>query len=260
MKQDLFNLHGKVAIITGGNRGIGKGIARGLARYGADIAIVARDEVKTAETVKEIKEESGVRVIGLHVDLHEEQQINDMGARVFKELGRVDVLVNNAGTNQPRGKPQELTGADWDEVQNTNLRSAFLCSKAVYPELKKHGGKIIMVSSVASFVASAGAASYCASKGGMSQLAKSLAVAWGPDNIQVNSIFPAFVNTDMNARMKKLIPTLHDTVAAGTPLGRWGEPEDFAGPAIFLASQASDFMTGGVLLIDGGYTSVFLRQ
>jgi 2-deoxy-D-gluconate 3-dehydrogenase len=172
--------------------------------------------------------------------------------QVVTEFGRIDILVNNAGTNI-RKMPQEFSVAEWDEVLDTNLRGAFLCSQAVYAVMKKDGGKIINIGSMTSIYGSMKTAPYASSKGGILQLTRSLAVAWAPDNIQVNAILPGWIDTPLTQGSRKAFPGLDGHVVHRTPAGRWGKPDDFAGPAVFLASRASDFVTGGYLLVDGGY-------
>ena len=251
---DLFNLKGKVAIVTGGNGGIGKGIARGFAAAGSDIVIVARDQGKTDEAASEIQTDFGVRMLGLQRDLLEETQVQDMIDPVVKEFGRIDILVNNAGINI-RKMPQEYEAAEWDQILNTNLRSPFLCSQAVYPVMKSGGGgKIINIGSMLSIFGGAKLAAYGSSKGGIVQLTRSLAVAWAPDNIQVNAILPGWIDTELTRRARKDLPGLHERVLDRTPTGRWGEPHDLAGTAVFLASPASDFVTGTAIPVDGGFS------
>lgn len=252
--KDLFELEGKVAIVTGGNRGIGKAIARGFATMGVNLILVARDSVKTAEAAQEMRNEFGIRVLAVKVDVQQEQEINTMVAEALDAFGRIDILVNNAGGNI-RKMPQDYLIAEWDEVLNTNLRSAFLCSKAVYPAMKETGsGKVINIGSMTSIFGGAKLAPYGASKGGILQLTRSLAVAWAPDNIQVNAILPGWINTDLTAQARKEIPGLNERVLARTPVGHWGNPDDLTGSAIFLASHASDFITGVALPVDGGYS------
>ena len=252
--KDLFELEGKVAIVTGGNRGIGKAIARGFATMGVNLILVARDSVKTAEAAQEVRNEFGIRVLAVKVDVQQEQEINTMVAEALDAFGRIDILVNNAGGNI-RKMPQDYLIAEWNEVLNTNLRSAFLCSKAVYPAMKETGsGKVINIGSMTSIFGGAKLAPYGASKGGILQLTRSLAVAWAPDNIQVNAILPGWINTDLTAQARKEIPGLNERVLARTPVGRWGNPDDLTGSAIFLASHASDFITGVALPVDGGYS------
>jgi len=249
-----FTLQGKVGIVTGGNGGIGKGIARGFAGVGGDVVIAARNQAKTAEAVHEIQEEFGVRVLGLQVDVRQEKEIQAMAGQVLETFGRIDILVNNAGTNI-RKMPQDYLTAEWDEILETNVRSAFLCSRAVYPGMKEvGGGKIINIGSMTSLFGGAKLAPYGTSKGGIVQLTRSLAVAWAPDNIQVNAILPGWIDTDLTRQARKDLPGLNERVLAGTPVGRWGEPHDLAGTAIFLASPASNFVTGVALPVDGGYS------
>ncbi len=251
---DLFSLQDKVAIVTGGNRGIGKAIARGFASVGANIVIAARNEAKTAEAVQDIGKEFGTHVIGIRVDVREENQIRALADKALETLGRIDILVNNAGTNIRR-LPQDYTAAEWDEVLATNLRGAFLCSQAVHPAMKAIGsGKVINIGSMTSIFGGSKLAPYGTSKGGIIQLTRSLAVAWAPDNIQVNAILPGFINTELTQQARKEISGLEERVINRTPVGRWGEPEELAGVAIFLASQAADFITGVALPVDGGFS------
>ncbi len=252
--KDLFNLDGKVAIVTGGNSGIGKGIARGLASAGSGIAIVARNSAKTEEAVRQIQQEFHVPVTGVQTDIRQEDQINAMVAKVLERFGRIDILVNNAGTIV-RKFPQDLSSSEWDEVLDTNVRSAFLSSKAAYPAMKKAGaGKVINIASIMAIFGGPKHTAYASSKGAIVQLSKCLAIAWAPDHIQVNSILPGWTNSEMAIKAQKDIPGLNESVIARTPAGRWGDPEDMAGAAIYLASRASDFVTGAALVVDGGLT------
>lgn len=256
--KDLFNLKGKVAVVTGGNGGIGLGIARGLASAGADIAIAARNEAKTAEAVKGLQNEFGVKAIGVKVDVKEERQVQDMAKKVLDTFGRIDILVNNAGTNI-RKLPQEYTVDEWEEVLDVNLRGAFLFSRAVYPAMKAAGGgKIINIGSMTSIFGAAKVMLYSASKGGIVQLGRCQANAWARDNIQVNAILPGFINTDLTRKARKDMPELEERVNMRTPADRWGEPDDLAGTAVFLASRASDFVTGVALPVDGGFSVAML--
>jgi len=252
--ENMFSLEGKVAIVTGGNGGIGKGIARGFAGMGADIAIAARNQQKTADAAREIKEEFGVHVLGLKIDVTDENQVKRMVDQTLEKFGRIDILVNNAGTNI-RKMPQEYQASEWDAVLNANLRSAFLCSQAVYFAMKKAGGgKIINIGSMTSIFGGAKLAPYGTSKGGIVQLARSLAAAWATDNIQVNAILPGWIDTDLTRQARIDLAGLDENVKSRTPVGRWGEPQDLAGTAVFLASRASDFVTGVALPVDGGFS------
>ena len=250
----LFDLSGKVALVTGGNGGLGLAMAKGLAQAGADIAVAARDERKTAQALSEIRALGG-RAEGLAVDVTQEAQIKDMVSRTVEKLGRVDILVNNAGTTV-RKEPQDLTIEEWDQVLNVNLRSGFLASKEVYPQMKAQGGgKIINIGSVFSLFGGGGSgAPYSASKGGVVQLSKSLAVAWAKDNIQSNAILPGWFMTELTAAIPATQPERYELISRRIPTGRWGKPEELQGAVVFLASPASDYVTGAVLTVDGGYS------
>ena len=251
---DLFDLQGKVAIVTGGNGGIGLGIARGLAQAGADIAVVGRNEDKTTQAVASLRRDFAVRAIGLATDVTSEADATRMAQATLEKLGRIDILVNNAGINI-RKPPQDLPIADWHKVIDSNLTSVLICSKAVHATMKAAGGgKIINIGSMTSIFGVSFAPAYAASKGAVVQLTKSLAIAWAPDKIQVNCILPGWIETDLTNRARQEVPGLYERVLARTPQGRWGKPEDLAGAAIFLASRASDFLTGVFLPVDAGYS------
>jgi 2-deoxy-D-gluconate 3-dehydrogenase len=251
---DLFALEGRTALITGGNGGIGKGIARALAGAGADIAIAARDETKTAQAVDEIAADFAVRSLGVRVDVRREDEVRAMVDQVVETFGRLDVFVSNAGIAIHKSS-EEMSIAEWDLNIEINLRSFFIGAKAVHPALKKAGGgKIISIGSMFAYFGCEALPAYGASKGGIVQLTKSLAVGWAADNIQVNCILPGFINTDLSAGGKRDVPGMEEDVICRTPAGRWGEPNDIAGAAVFLASHASDFITGAALPVDGGFS------
>jgi 2-deoxy-D-gluconate 3-dehydrogenase len=251
---ELFDLHGKVAIVTGGNGGLGRGMAIGLASAGADLVIAARNQAKTATTAAELRTHYGVQVLEQRVDVCEETAIRAMVEQTLSTFGRVDILVNNAGTNI-RKPPEQLSATEWHTILDTNLSSTFLCSQAVYaPMVHGGGGKIINNGSMFSLFGGSHVLAYGASKGGVVQLTKSLAVAWAKDNIQVNAILPGWLHTDLTNRAIQELPGLYERVLTRTPQGRWGQPEDLAGAAVFLASRASDFVTGIALVVDGGYS------
>jgi 2-dehydro-3-deoxy-D-gluconate 5-dehydrogenase len=251
--QHLFDLGGKVAIVTGGNGGIGLGMARGLAANGAAIAVVGRDEAKSAAAIAEL-EGTGIRAISVVADVTDETAVTAMVERVRRELGRIDILINNAGINI-RKPPDALEVAEWDSVIATNLTSAFLCSRAVHPAMKAAGGgKIINIGSMMSIFGTSFAPAYAASKGGIVQFTRSCAVAWAADNIQVNAVLPGWIDTELTRRAREQVSGLHDKVLARTPAARWGLPADFAGIATFLASHASDFVTGTAIPVDGGFS------
>jgi 2-deoxy-D-gluconate 3-dehydrogenase len=251
----MFDLTGKVAIVTGGNGGIGLGMAIGLAQSGARIAIVARNAEKSAAAAKQITEETGAEAIAVTADIAVADQIERAAAEVVKGLGRIDILINNAGINI-RKQPEALSLDDWNTVINTNLTSAFQFSKAVYPAMKKAGaGKIVNIGSMTSIFGSSFAAAYASSKGGIVQLTKSLALAWAADHIQVNAILPGWFDTELTIKGRQQIQGLHERVLARIPFGRWGKPSEIAGTAVWLSSPASDYVTGIAVPVDGGYTS-----
>ncbi len=249
----LFNLEGKVAIVTGGNGGLGLAMATGLAGVGANIVVAARNPEKTTAAVSQIQA-LGVQARGVHVDVTRESDINDMVAQTLDAFGRVDILVNNAGVTM-RKEPQDLSADEWDHVLDVNLRAAFLASKAVYPGMKAQGGgKIICIGSMFSIFGGGGSgAPYSSSKGGVVQLSKSLAVAWARDNIQSNTILPGWFMTDLTAAIPANQPERYDLISRRIPAGRWGDPKELQGAAVFLASSASDYVTGAVIAVDGGY-------
>jgi 2-deoxy-D-gluconate 3-dehydrogenase len=250
---DLFDLSGKVAIVTGGNGGIGLGMARGLARAGAAVAVAARNMEKSAKAVAEL-EALGAQSIAVRVDVSKGDQVQAMVAAVVRQLGHVDILVNNAGTNI-RKRPEDLSEAEWHTVMDANLTSAWLCAKACYPELKKAGGgKILNNGSMMSIFGAPWSPVYAATKGGMVQLTKSLATAWAADNIQVNCFLPGWIDTELTRGAREQIEGLHERVLARTPAGRWGHIDDFQGIAVFLASAASQFVTGTAIPVDGAYS------
>jgi 2-dehydro-3-deoxy-D-gluconate 5-dehydrogenase len=253
MKSRLFDLRGRVAIVTGGNGGIGLGIAQGLADAGADIAIVGRDQAKSSAAVADIAAR-GVRAISVAADVTDKAAVAAMVERTSRELGRIDVLVNNAGINI-RKPPHHLDLDEWQSVIDTNLTSAFLCSKTVYPAMKQAGGgKIINIGSMMSIFGASFTPAYAASKGGIVQFTRSCACAWAADNIQANAILPGWIDTDLTKRARREIDGLHERVLARTPAARWGEISDFAGIAVFLSSHASDFVTGAAIPVDGGFS------
>jgi len=248
---DLFDLKGKTALVTGGNGGIGLGMARGLTAAGARVAIAGRDGSKNAAAVKEL----GGNALSVTADLKDEKACRAMVEEAAKHLGRLDILVNNAGTNV-RKRPEEYSLEEWKLVLDTNLTSAFVASQAAYPHLKRaSGGKIVNIGSMMSLFGAAFVAPYGASKGGIVQLTRALACAWARDNIQVNAVLPGWIDTALTQRARKDIPGLHENVLRRTPAGRWGEPGDLSGIAVFLCSKASDFVTGTAIPVDGGYSS-----
>jgi len=248
---ELFDLKGKTALVTGGNGGIGLGMARGLAQAGARIAIAGRDKAKNAEALRSL----GEKAVALEADLRDEKSCRGMVEQAAERLGRLDILVNNAGTNV-RKPPQDYSLEEWKLVLDTNLTSAFVASQTAYPHLKRAGGgKIVNIGSMMSIFGASFVAPYGASKGGIVQLTRALACAWAKDNIQVNAVLPGWIDTALTRQARKDIAGLHERVLARTPAGRWGAPDDLSGIAVFLCSPASDFITGTAIPVDGGYSS-----
>ncbi len=249
----LFDLSGRVAIVTGGNGGIGLGMARGLAAAGASVVVAARNQAKSAEAVSEL-EGLGAAAAAVELEVGQAESCRAMVDAAVERFGRLDILVNNAGTNI-RKQPEAYALEEWHEVMETNLTGAFVCCQAAYPAMvEAGGGKIINIGSMMSIFGASFTAPYAASKGGIVQLTKALATAWAKDNIQANAVLPGWIDTDLTRRGRQQIEGLHDRVVARTPDGRWGMPEDFAGIAVFLAAPASDFITGAAITVDGGYS------
>jgi 2-deoxy-D-gluconate 3-dehydrogenase len=249
----LFDLSGRVALVTGGNGGIGLGMAKGMAEAGARIVVAARDAAKSEAAVKELKA-VGTDAVAVEVDVADEASCQAMVDKAVEHFGRVDILVNNAGINI-RKQPEEYTLAEWNNVMTINLTGAFTCSQAAYPAMcRAGGGKIINIGSMTSIFGIPFAPAYSASKGGIVQLSKALAIAWAKDNIQVNAVLPGWIDTDLTRRGRKQVAGLHERVLARTPAARWGDPADFAGIAVFLGGPASQFVTGAAITVDGGYS------
>ena len=248
---DLFDLSNKVAIVTGGNGGIGLGMARGLAAAGATLAVVGRNAEKNQIAVDEL----GANARAFVADVTNAAEVDEMVSEVVKSFGGIDILINNAGTNI-RKRPEDLSESEWHHVLDTNLTSALLCSKACYPEMKRRGGgKILNNGSMTSLFSSPWLTAYGSSKGGMVQFTRGLATAWAEDNIQANCFLPGWIDTDLTRRAREQNPDLHQQVLTRTPADRWGEINDMSGIAVFLASAASDFVTGTAIPIDGGFSA-----
>ena len=249
----LFDLGGRVAVVTGGNGGIGLGMAQGLAEAGAAVIIAGRDEAKSAAAVKKLTA-AGAKAAAIAVDVTSAESCRALIAAAAKKFGRLDILVNNAGTNI-RKQPEDYSLEEWHTIIATNLTSAFVCAQAAYPAMVAAGaGKIINIGSMMSIFGASFSAPYAASKGGMVQMTRALATAWAKDNIQVNAVLPGWIDTDLTRKARAQVDGLHDRVLARTPAGRWGTPADHAGIAVFLASAASDFVTGTAIPVDGGYS------
>ena len=251
-----LGLTGKVAVVTGGNGGIGLGIAKGLAEAGASVVISGRDKIKNDQALLELQalqpECDAVRC-----DVRNKKDIEALFERTRALYGPIGILVNNAGV-AVAAPPESITDEDWDTVLDTNLKSVFWCCQAAFNDLKGQAsrgdcGKIINIGSMYSIFGGARVASYGASKGGVVQLTKALASAWGGYDIQVNAILPGWIATDMTVAVQEDAAFSYSIVER-TPASRFGQPEDLSGAAVFLASPAANFVTGVALPVDGGYS------
>ena len=249
----MFNLEGRVAIVTGGNGGIGLGMAEGLAKAGAKIALVGRNSEKNAQAVS-ILEKQGVEVLSIEKDITEPTSGAEIASATEERFGGIDILINNAGSNI-RKRPEDLKPEEFRWVLETNLTSAFLCSQAVYPAMKRAGaGKIINIGSMYSIFGGVVSTAYSVSKAGIVQMTKSMATAWASENIQVNAVLPGWIDTELTQKARKEIDGLYERQLARIPDGRWGTPEDHAGIAVFLASSGSNYITGTAIPVDGGFS------
>ena len=251
----MFDLTGKVAVVTGGNGGIGLGMALGMAEAGAAVVLSGRDAAKAETALAELAA-LGARAAFVAADVTRAEACRDLVAETVAQFGRLDILVNNAGTSI-RKMPQDLSEADWHHVLDTNLTGAFLCSQAAYPAMvAAGGGKMINIGSMMSLFGAPYAAAYAASKGGIVQMTRALATAWAKDNIQVNAVLPGWIDTELTRGARRQVEGLHERVETRTPAGRWGVPADMAGIAVFLAGKGSDFVTGTAIPVDGGFSIV----
>ncbi|WP_270935643.1 SDR family NAD(P)-dependent oxidoreductase [Falsiroseomonas oryzae] len=247
----LFDLTGRVALVTGGNGGIGLGMARGLAACGARVIVTGRDAAKNAAAVQEL----GGSAAAFQADLRAPGAAERLLAEVLALAGGLDILVNNAGTNI-RKRPELVTDEDWATVLDTNLTALMRLTRAAYPALKASGrGRVINIGSMLSIFGVPFSPAYGASKGAVVQYTKSLAAAWAADGITANAVLPGWIDTELTRGARRDVPGLHESVLARTPAKRWGDPKDFAGIAAFLASDAAAFVTGAAIPVDGGYST-----
>jgi len=253
----LFDLIGKVAIVTGGNGGIGLGMARGLAQAGAIVVVAARNADKSSKAVAELEGLGTTKADFIAIDLASPTSCRAAVDETMRRYGRLDIVVNNAGMSIR--KPAETYAVEeWRQVIETNLTGAFVLCQAAHPVMQRQGGgKIINIGSMMSIFGGAYAAPYSSSKGAIVQMTKSLACAWAGDNIQVNAVLPGWIDTELTQDARAQVPGLNERVLARTPAKRWGVPDDLSGIAVFLASAASDFVTGAAIPVDGGYASEF---
>lgn len=250
---NIFDLSGKVAIVTGGNQGIGFGIAKGLASVGATVVIANRRATEGQNAAESLKKE-GLNAVAIPTDVSRMSSVASLVSKAVSDFGKIDILVNNAAVIV-RKPIEDFTEEEWDQIMNTNLRGLFLCCQLVGREMiKKKKGKIINISSVLSQIVQPGRSVYAVAKAGVSHLTRALALEWGKYNINVNAIGPGLTITPLNQKYFEENPEDLKNIVASIPKGREAYPQDYAGAAIFLASDASDYMTGQTLLVDGGMT------
>ena len=248
----LFDLGGKVAVITGGNGGIGLGMANGLAEAGARIVLAGRNAAKARDAIAALGDVASF----VPTDVTSRQDCQALMTETVNKLGRLDILINNAGTSV-RKRPETFTEEEWHLVLDTNLTGAFWCAQAAYAPMKQAGGgKIINIGSMMSLFGAPYATPYASSKGGIVQMTRALATAWADDNIQVNAVLPGWIDTELTQKARSQVDGLHDSVLRRTPAGRWGKPDDLAGVAVFLAGRGSDFVTGAAIPVDGGFSAL----
>jgi NAD(P)-dependent dehydrogenase (short-subunit alcohol dehydrogenase family) len=254
MSVDVFKLDGRTALITGGTQGLGLVMAQALAAAGANVAVTSRHLEKAADAAAGISAAAGRKAVGVAADVTEAEQVEAMVDAVIAEFGRLDILINNAGINI-RKPIEEFDEESWDLVQSTNLKAPFLCARAAAKPMKKQRyGRVINMASMLGSVALPERGAYCSSKGGLIQLTKVLALEWAPYNITVNALCPGPIATELNAVVMNN-PEANRFFLDHIALGRWGRPDEIVGPALFLASDASSFMTGSALVVDGGWTA-----
>ena len=260
-----MSLKGKVALVTGGSRGIGRAVCLELARQGADVAVnYAGNEAAAQETAQACRE-LGVRAVVIRADVADAAACDAMVAQVLEQLGRLDILVNNAGLMK-RVPMVEMSHADFMRVIDVHVGGAFNCSKAVLPDMiAKREGKIINICSMMSELGRETVSAYAAAKGALKMLTKNIASEYGEYNIQCNGMGPGYIATAQTAPLREVQPDgsrhpFDQFITAKTPAGRWGEPDDIVGPCVFLASHASDFVNGQILYADGGILAYIGRQ
>jgi NAD(P)-dependent dehydrogenase (short-subunit alcohol dehydrogenase family) len=251
---ESFKLTGKIALVTGGGRGLGRTMAMALAEAGADIALAGRNIGPLEQSAAEIEAATGRRTRAFRADVTKIDDVTRLASDVRTTFGPIDILINNAGSNI-RGPIQSLSEADWDSVLDTNLKGPFLCSRAIGPDMAARGwGRIVNLGSILSFIAIAGRAPYASAKAGVTALTKVLALEWAGTGVTVNAICPGPFGTEMNRPLLD-DPIKYQEFVKNIPLGRWGELDEIASLVVYLASPGSSFMTGSSILIDGGWTA-----
>ncbi|MBF0278655.1 MAG: SDR family oxidoreductase [SAR324 cluster bacterium] len=249
---NLFTLKNRIAMVTGASRGLGRAMAIGMASAGAHIVAIGRDDQSLRETAKEISAAGGTSTI-FQTDLCDDTAVTDMVQTAIKSLGRIDILVNNAGI-APMERTTDISKAEWERVINTNQNAVFLVSQAVGRQMiAKKNGNIINIASVFGKMASNRSLHYCASKAAIIQMSKALALEWAPFNIRVNCIAPGFFQTDMTAE-QQVSEKHYKFLINKIPMRRFGKPEEIVGTVLYLSSDASQYVTGSTLFIDGGYS------
>lgn len=251
---DLFRLDGRRALITGGSKGLGEVMARALAQAGAEVALVSRNLAECEATASRLASESESTIIALQADVTQSADVERMITEAEQRLGPIDILINNAGINV-RGASQELAESDWDAVIAVNLKAPFLCSRLLGPKMAERGwGRIINLGSILSVIGLPGRAPYASAKAGLLNLTRVLALEWATQGVTVNTLCPGPFATEMNRELLN-DPVRYQAFVSKIPMGRWGELHELMGAALFLASDASSFVTGSALFIDGGWTA-----
>ncbi len=251
---DTFRLDGRRALVTGGARGLGRTMAMALGEAGADVAIAGRSRDACEQTAREIADATGRTVRAFEADVTAAADVTRLAAEVTAACGSIDILVNNAGTNI-RGTIAQLSEQDWDTVLDTNLKGPFLCSRAIGPQMVARGwGRVVNIGSIMSVVALPGRAPYAASKSGVLALTRVLALEWAGTGVTCNAICPGPFATDMNRQLLN-DPVAYQQFISQIPLGRWGDLDELAGVAVYLASDASSYVTGSSIFVDGGWTA-----
>jgi len=253
MFKEMFNLAGKVALVTGGSKGLGKAMARGLAEAGADIVISSRHEEELKPALAEILQGTGRKGIFIVADMSKRPEATRLAKAALEFQGRIDILINNAGTNVPQAV-DEIKDEDWDRVMEINLHSIMALTRALVPQMKaRRWGRIIHISSVMALVSKGGRSTYSATKAALVGMCRGSALDLGPFGITVNCLAPGPFLTDLPGRL--LSPAEKAEFASKTALGRWGEPKELVGPALLLATDAGSYVTGETFVVDGGFVA-----